>query len=61
MFEAMKHQKKDPQCYRIDMMEEVVQEVTASETPSPLIDHVIINSIEQVEEEVDLKIGKCLL
>lgn len=35
MFKAMKFQKENRQCYKINLMEEVVQEVTAAETPSP--------------------------
>lgn len=29
IFEAMKHHKEKPQCYRIDIMEEIVQEVVS--------------------------------
>ncbi|XP_050888599.1 uncharacterized protein LOC127093733 [Lathyrus oleraceus] len=45
MFEAMKHQKENLQCYRIDGMEEVVQEVNVAETLLSLMDSVIINPV----------------
>lgn len=61
MFEAMKHQKDNPRCYMIYMMEELVQEVTTTKKPSLLVDRVLINSIEQVEEEVGLEMVECLL
>lgn len=44
----MKHQKENSYCYRIDIMEEVVQEVTTTKTPSSSTDRVIINSGEHV-------------
>lgn len=45
MFEAMKPQKENLQCYRIDVMEEVVQEVNVDETLLSLMDSVIINLV----------------
>lgn len=57
----MRHHKENHQCYRIDVVEELVQEVTAAETPSPLMDLVIINSVEQVKYEHYMKVVEYLL
>lgn len=39
------------------MVEESVQEGTALETPSPLMDHVTLNWVELVEYEYDLEVA----
>lgn len=57
----MKHDKEKPQCYQIDMVEESVQKVIASETLSSPMDRVMVYSIKQVEDEHVLEIEKCLL
>lgn len=50
VFEAMKHHKKNPQCYRVDVVDEMVHEVSTCVSPLLLMDRVIVNSIEAVEE-----------
>lgn len=42
-------------------MEEIIQKVTIVETPSPPMNRVIINLVEQVEDEPDMEIVECLL
>lgn len=61
VFETMNYQKENPKCYRIHTMEEVIQEVTAPETPSPQMDHVIINSVGQVENASNMVMVECSL
>lgn len=61
VLEAMKHHKENHRCYRTDIMEVIVQEVPAEETPSPPMDRVIINSAERVEDESGMEVAECLL
>lgn len=57
MFEAMTYHKDNPRCYRIDVVQKIIKEVIAAETPSPLTDQVIVNSVEKVEDEYDLEVA----
>lgn len=50
----MQHHKENTQCYQIDMVDESVQKVIASETLSSSMDRVMVYSIKQVEDEYDL-------
>lgn len=61
VFEAMKHHKENPQCYRVDVMEEIVQKVVACESPSSLMRWVMVNYIELVGDQSDKEIAKCVL
>ncbi|MCI84587.1 hypothetical protein A2U01_0105865, partial [Trifolium medium] len=57
VFEAMKkHDEEEPQCYRVDVVEEVVEDVFVEETPSLPLERVIVNSIDDLEEEWDREI-----
>ncbi|MCI09998.1 hypothetical protein A2U01_0031089, partial [Trifolium medium] len=60
VFEAMKMHDEEPQCHRVDVVEEVVEDVFAEETPTPSLERVIVNSIDELEEEWDREIEICL-
>lgn len=57
VFEAMRHDKENPHCYQIDVMEEIVKKICNTETSSVLLDRVIVNSIEQMEDEYEVEIA----
>ncbi|PNX67980.1 hypothetical protein L195_g063771, partial [Trifolium pratense] len=56
----MKHHDDEPQCYKVDVIEEVVEDVSVEETPSFPLERVIVNSIDDLEEEWDKEIEICL-
>lgn len=45
----MKHQKENPQCYVVDVVEEMVQKVSESESLVSLMDIIIMNHIDAIE------------
>ncbi|MCI82001.1 hypothetical protein A2U01_0103275, partial [Trifolium medium] len=52
IFEAMKrHDEEEPQCHHVDVVEEVVEDVFEEKTPSPPLERVLVNSIDELEEE----------
>lgn len=51
VFEAMKHHNETLQCYQIDVIEELIEVVSRKETPSSLVERVLVQSIEVDNEE----------
>jgi len=37
IFEAMEHMNENPQCYRVDVVDDIVEETTLEESPSHLL------------------------
>jgi hypothetical protein len=60
VFQAMKHNDDEPQCFKVDVVEEVVKDVFVEETPSFPLERVIVNSIDDLEEEWEKEIEICL-
>ncbi|CAJ2674991.1 unnamed protein product [Trifolium pratense] len=60
VFKAMKHHDDEPQCFKVDVIEEVVEDVLVEETPSLPLERVIVNSIDDLEDEWDKEIEICL-
>jgi hypothetical protein len=60
VFEAMQQQNDEPQCFKVDVIEEVVEDVLVEETPVSPLERVIVNSIDDLEEEWDREIEICL-
>ncbi|MCI21947.1 hypothetical protein A2U01_0043118, partial [Trifolium medium] len=60
VFETMKRHDEDPECHRVDIVEEVVEDVFVEETPTPPLERVIVNSIDDLEEEWEKEIEICL-
>lgn len=50
VFEVTKHNKENLQCYKVDVVEDVVEEVSPSESPLLLIKLIMVNSIDTIEE-----------
>ncbi|MCI85850.1 hypothetical protein A2U01_0107129, partial [Trifolium medium] len=48
VFEAMKRHDEEPQCHRVEVVEEVVEDVFAEETPSPPLERIMVNSIDEL-------------
>ncbi|MCI53646.1 hypothetical protein A2U01_0074893, partial [Trifolium medium] len=51
VFEAMKRHDEDPECFKVEVVDEVVEDVFAEETTTPPLERVIANSIDDLEEE----------
>ncbi|MCI71068.1 hypothetical protein A2U01_0092331, partial [Trifolium medium] len=49
VFEAMKRHDDDPKCFRIEVVDEVIEDVFIVETPSPPLERVLVNSIDDLE------------
>jgi hypothetical protein len=60
IFEAMKHRNENPQCYRVDVVEEIVEDVKKEENPIPPMERVLINSIESYEKDGEVEIEDCV-
>ncbi|MCI87654.1 hypothetical protein A2U01_0108938, partial [Trifolium medium] len=45
---------------RVEVIEEVVKDVFAEETPSPPLEKIMVNSIDELEDEGDHEIENCL-
>ncbi|GAU46855.1 hypothetical protein TSUD_385320 [Trifolium subterraneum] len=60
VFEAMKRHDDDSDCFRVDVIEEVVEDVHVEEQTSPPLERVIVNYIEKVEDEFEEEIEECL-
>jgi len=55
IFEAMKHRAENPKCYRIDVVEEIVQDNSREPQPTQPMEKAIVNSIESCDRDEDLR------
>lgn len=53
VFEAMKHKKENLQCYSVDVIKDVIEEVSQSESTLLHIEYIMVNSIDTIEEGQD--------
>lgn len=60
-FEAMRHPNDKGQCFKVDVIEESVQEIFRHELPSPTLEKLIVNSIEDIDEDLESEIEECVL
>lgn len=60
IFEAMKHRSENPQCYRVDVVDHIVEETTTKESPAPTLERVIVNSIESNDEDMSKEVEECV-
>ncbi|MCI59520.1 hypothetical protein A2U01_0080775, partial [Trifolium medium] len=56
----MKRHDDDSECFRIEVVDEVIEDVFKVQTPSPPLERVLVNSIDDLEEEWDREIEICL-
>jgi hypothetical protein len=60
IFEAMKHQAKNPKCYRIDVIDEIVEDDSREPRPTQPMERTIVNSIENDEDVEDVEVKDCV-
>ncbi|XP_050920448.1 uncharacterized protein LOC127138087 [Lathyrus oleraceus] len=56
VFEAMKHKKENLQHYKVDVVENIVEEVSPSESHFLPIEYIMANSINMIEEIQDKEV-----
>jgi len=60
IFEAMKHRNENPQCYRVDLVDGLVDETNREETPAQPLKRVIANSIECSDKDMNEEVDCCV-
>jgi len=60
IFEAMKHRTDNPQCYLVDVVDEIVEDVEKERNLAPPMEIAIFNSIENPEEDGEVEIEECV-
>ena len=60
IFEAMKHRTENPQCYQIDVVEEIVEDDSRDPQPTQPMKKVIVNSIEGCDKDEDFEVKECI-
>ena len=57
--EAMKHPKDKGACFKVDIIDEVMEDQTHIVTPTPL-ELVLTNNVEDLTPEHNEELGKCI-
>ncbi|CAJ2653731.1 unnamed protein product [Trifolium pratense] len=60
VFEAMKQHDDDTQCFRIELVDEVIEDIFKVQHSSSTLEKVLVNSLDNVEEEWEREIELCL-
>ena len=60
IFEAMKHRDENPKCYRIDVVEEIVEDNSREPQPTLPLEKTLVNSIESCDHEEDMEVTECV-
>jgi len=60
IFEAMKHRAENPKCYRIDVVDEIVEDNSREPQPTQPMEKAIVNSIESCDHDEDLEVKECV-
>ena len=60
IFEAMKHRAENPTCYRIDVVEEIVEDNSREPQPTQPMEKAIVNSMESCDLDEDLEVKECV-
>jgi len=60
IFEAMKHRAKNPNCYRIDVVDEIVEDNSREPQPTQPMEKAIVNFIESCDNDEDLEVKECV-
>ncbi|CAJ2673056.1 unnamed protein product [Trifolium pratense] len=60
VFEAMKQHDDDTQCFRIEVVDEVIEDIFKVQHSSSTLEKVLVNSLDNVEEEGEREIELCL-
>ena len=51
IFEAMKHGAENPKCYRIDVVDEIVEDNSREPRPTQPMEKTIVGSIESCDHD----------
>jgi len=60
IFEAMKHRAGNPKCYRIDVVDEIVEDNSHEPQPTQPMEKAIVNSIKSCDHDEDLEVKECV-
>jgi len=60
IFEAIKHRTENPQCYRIDVVDEIVEDNSREPQPTQPMEKTLVNSIEGCDKDEDLEVKECV-
>jgi len=60
IFEAMKHRAENPKCYRIDVVDEIVEDNSREPQPTQPMEKIIVNCIESCDHDEDLEVKECI-
>ncbi|MCH94344.1 hypothetical protein A2U01_0015302, partial [Trifolium medium] len=60
VFEAMKRHDDDLQCFRVEVVDEVIEDAFKIMLPSSPLEKILVNSIDDLEEECEQEIEICL-
>ncbi|CAJ2645117.1 unnamed protein product [Trifolium pratense] len=60
VFEAMKQHDDDTQCFRIELVDEVIEDIFKVQHSSSTLEKVLVNSMDNLEDEWEREIELCL-
>jgi len=60
IFEAIKHRNENPQCYRVDVIDEIVEDNSREPRPTQPMERIIVNSIECCDKDEDIEMKECV-
>jgi len=60
IFEAMTHRTENPQCYRVDVVDEIVEDNSREPQPTQPMEKTIVNSMENCDKDEDLEVKECV-
>jgi len=60
IFEAMKHIADNPKCYRIDVVEEIVEDDSREPQLTQPMEKALVNSMENCDDDEDLEVKECV-
>lgn len=60
IFEALKHRIENPQCYRVDVVDEIVEDNSREPQPTQPMERAIVKSIDSCDHDEDLEVKECI-
>lgn len=60
IFEALKHRIENPQCYRVDVVDEIVEDNSREPQPTQPMKRAIVKSIDSCDHDEDLEVKECI-
>jgi len=60
IFEAMMHRPENPQCYRVDVVDEIVEDDSREPQTTQPMEKIILNSIEGCDKDEDFEVKECI-